>query len=561
MKRFLYLFAVVVNCLALNGLQAQIRMPAILSDHMVLQANMSVPIWGMAMPNGKVTVSFAGQEASAVVDAQGYWRLGLKPMAASEVGRNMILFETTTSGGKNQVQIEDVVVGQVWLAGGQSNMAFPVSSMEGKESVLQRADNAQLRLFHVTHMTAAEPVGLRPGEVSGDLEGKWVLASEKTVASFSAVAYLFGEELQRALHQPVGMISSNWGGTPIKTWMSQTAFTQNPNLHSYIEEYQKALVVHRKLISDPSSDEAYKAAEKLWQQDVGKNLDAENKAWNEKKLNGVDPGPKPKPSRPEPQNPDPTGVPLGGYRPSTPSISWNAMLAPMVPFAVRGALWYQGEANVSGYREYGEMLRAMVSNWRSLWGEPEMEFLCVQLPMNGPNGGKRELAHLREQQASVLQLPHTALAVAFDVGNPNDVHPASKIDIGHRLALIALGKVYGKQVAYTNPTMQSVNREGGKIRVNFTSVNGKLMIGKAPWLAKGAKAIPTDRLEGFELAGSNQKYYPAEAHIEGNSVIVSAQDVPEPVDIRYAFDASPEANLYDEAGMPAAPFRTDRIDN
>jgi len=537
---------------------AEPRMPAVFSDHMVLQAGRSVPVWGMAAPGSTVRVQFAGQSVQAVADGQGYWSLQLKALPSSpEPGRMLVTESAAGSDGADSIAIEDVLVGEVWMAGGQSNMAFPLNSMQGKDAVLAKAANPQLRLFTVTHRTAAEPLSMHPGQTPGDVEGKWVLADATSASAFSAVAYLFGAELQQSLQRPVGMISSNWGGTPIKTWMSPESFQANIQLHAYADEYQKALAIHRKVAADPKNEADYQAAEKLWRKEEGEKLDAAMKIWNEKKKSGADPGPRPTAGRPEPQNPDPTGVPLGGYRPSTPSISWNAMFAPLVPYAVQGALWYQGEANVSGYKEYGKMLRAQVEDWRRQWNEDALEFLCVQLPMNGANGGKRELAHLREQQASVLTLPHTGLAITYDVGDPGDVHPASKIDVAHRLALLARGQVYGQRVAYASPTLQSVSVDGTALRVRFAGVNGKLAIGQAPWVAADAKPLPMDKLLGFEVAGDDGVYHAADARIEGDSVVVSSKEVAAPRFVRYAWDASPQANLYDSTGLPAAPFRTD----
>ena len=537
---------------------AQLRMPAVFSDHMVLQAGRSVPVWGMAAPGATVRVQFAGQSVQAVADGQGFWKLQLMALSGSTQPGRMVITESAAGNhSSSSIAIEDVLVGEVWVAGGQSNMAFPLSSMQGKDAVLAKAANPQLRLFSVTHRTAAEPLSLHPGQAPGDVEGKWVLADTTSAAAFSAVAYLFGAELQQSLQRPVGLISSNWGGTPIKTWMSPVAFQSNPQLHVYEEEYQKALAIHGKVIADPQNEAGYQAAEKLWRKEEGEKLDAAMKIWNEKKKSGVDPGPRPTAGRPEPQNPDPTGVPLGGYRPSTPSISWNAMFAPLVPFAIEGALWYQGEANVSGYKEYGKMLRALVEDWRRQWNEDALEFLCVQLPMNGANGGKRELARLREQQASVLTLPHTGLAITYDVGDPGDVHPASKVDVAHRLALLARGKVYGQLLAYANPSLKSVSEEGTALRVRFAGVNGKLVIGQAPWVAADAKPLPMDELLGFEVAGDDRVFHAADARIEGDSVEVRSKEVSAPRFVRYAWDASPRANLYDSAGLPVAPFRTD----
>jgi sialate O-acetylesterase len=553
MKRLMGLAMVLLAAVAA---EAQVKMPALFSDHMVLQGGQPVPVWGMAAPGSEVTVAFAGQSAHATTDAAGYWKLTLKALKPSATAAEM-----TVSAAGSSVTIHDVLVGEVWLAGGQSNMAFGIDSMEGKEAVLAKADVPTLRLFDVKHETAAEPIGLHAGEMPGDVIGQWRVCDPATVKSFSAVALMFGIELEGDLKRPVGMISSNWGGTPIQTWMSLEAFKSVPALSKYVDEYAKALATHAKVMADPSIDAAYKADWKAWTKDVAPSQDAAVKAWNAaveaQKTGGPDPGPKPKPSRPEPQNPDPTGIPLGGYRPQSPGIAWNAMYEPMVPYAVKGALWYQGEANVSHYKEYGLLLRTMVEDWRKQFGEPEMPFLVVQLPANGKNNAKSELAHMREAQATVLQLPHTGLAITFDVGNPANVHPANKVDLAHRLTLVARGSVYGEKVDYTGPVMQSATAEGATMRVRFKGGDGVLKIAQQPWVAADTTPFPTDRLIGFQIAGADKVFHEATAKIAGDSVLLTADGVSSPKYVRYAWDESPRANLYDGNGLPAAPFRTD----
>lgn len=555
MSKILRVCAVVVLFSASS--RAEIKLPAILSDHMVLQSGNQVPIWGMATPGARMRVVFGGQAVSGIADSNGYWSVRLQAMQPSAAGAEMTISETSPGQAPpTSVTIRDVLVGEVWLAAGQSNMAYPLDAMQGKEKALAAAENPQLHLFTVRHMTAAEPVGLHPGEMVGDLQGSWQVSDAKTAAAFSAVGYLVAAELQRSIRRPVGMISSNWGGTPIKTWMALTALKSQPALSQYVDEYQKALAIHQQQIANPQIDLSYKAADQLWHQEVGDKYDAEMRQWNQVNESGGNPGPRPQPSRPEPQNPDPTGVPLGGYRPQSPGISWNAMFSPLIPYAIKGVLWYQGEANVSGYKEYGLMLRTMVQDWRLHWNEPAMEFLCVQLPANGKNGGARNLAHLREQQASVLTLPYTGLAISYDVGDPGNVHPANKVDIAHRLALIARGQVYGEKLTFTGPMMESAVQDGKTMRVRFTSIGGQLVIGQAPWVAKDAQQLPADRLVGFEIAGESGVFRPAVAAIDGDSVVLSADGVDAPRFVRYAWDESPQANLYDSSGLPAAPFRT-----
>lgn len=552
------LVGMMTGALTNTQMDAQVTLPAIISNHMVVQADSKVPLWGKASGGAAITASFNGKIASTHADPAGYWQLDLPPMTASDVPLTLTITEKKAVGVGSNVTIQDVLVGEVWIAGGQSNMAYGLDSMQGKEKYVAAATNPQIRLFTVKHNTSAEPMGMRPGLLPGDVDGKWELSAPKTAAAFSAVAYLFASELQGKLHKPVGVISSNWGGTPIQTWMSHEAFASDVVFQKYLDESAKAVALHRQLTADPENDAKYKADWQQWRKDVGETYDAAMKAWNLANEAGNDAGPRPTMSRPEPRNPDPTGIPLGGYRPMSPSVCWNAMYAPLLPYAMRGALWYQGEANVSGYKEYGPLLRSMVLDWRRQFANSDLDFLVVQLPANGANDAKRNLAHMREAQASVLTLPHTGLAVTFDVGDPGNVHPASKVDVANRLTQIALAKTYGRNVPYTGPVFESANADGDTFTVTFSHVAGNLVIAQTPWLSVHTVPFPLDHVIGFEIAGDDKVFAVATAIIAGrNKVLLKSEAVPHPRYVRYAFDESPRANLYDEAGLPTAPFRTD----
>ncbi len=539
-------------------MQGQIQLPAIISDHMVIQANSKVPLWGKSSGGAAITASFKGKSVATHADDAGFWHLDLPPTPASDVPQTLTITEKNGVAAASSVTIQDVLVGEVWIAGGQSNMAYGLDAMQGKERYIASATNPQLRLFTVKHNTSADPIGMRPGLEAGDVEGKWELSAPKTAAAFSAVAYLFATEVQGQIHKPVGVISSNWGGTPIQTWMSHDAIASDAAFKKYQDESAKAVALHRQLAADPANDAKYKADWQQWRNEVGEAYDAAMKAWNAANESGKEAGPRPVMSRPEPRNPDPTGIPLGGFRPGSPSVCWNAMYAPLMPYAMRGALWYQGEANVSGYREYGPLLRAMVLDWRRQFANPDLDFFVVQLPANGANDTKRNLAHMREAQATVLTVPHTGLAVTFDVGDPGNVHPASKVDVAHRLAVIALAKTYGRSIPYTGPVFKAAKAEGSALSVTFSHVAGKLVIAQTPWLSVHTVPFPLDHVIGFEIAGDDKVFAPATATIAGSDrVVLKSESVPHPRYVRYAFDESPRGNLYDEAGLPTAPFRTD----
>ncbi len=546
--------SVCVLVMSMGSAKAEVRLPAIFSDHMVLQSRTPVTVWGRATPDSKVTVSFAGQEVKGNADAQGYWSVKLASLQPQATASEMTVRE---AGLGEPVVIHDVLVGEVWLACGQSNMAFTLLSMDGKDVYLEKAANDQIRFFQVKQNVAAEPLGLRPGITEGDVHGEWIISDAKNAAAFSAVGGLFAQELQAKLHRPVGMISSNWGGTPIQTWMSLDAFRSSPLLAPDLARYDELLAKHKQVSADSQAEARFRAEHEKWYEEIGKTFDDRMREWNKARETGGDPGPRPTPSKPEPHNPDPIGLTLGGERPHTPSTAFNAMIAPLIPFAAKGVLWYQGEENVSHWQQYGVQLSAMVPDWRTKWNEPNMEFLVVQLPAFGKNEEPRNLPHLREAQAEVLKLPHTSLIVSYDVGSPGNVHPRRKVDVAHRLTMAALGAVYGEHIPFRGPMLTSVKQKGDEVMLHFSDDASKLVIGQSPWLAPDAVQFPKDRLVGFEVSGPDGTFFPAEAEIHGWDIVLHAPSVKQPRSVRYAWNQSPQANLYDDAGLPAAPFCTD----
>jgi sialate O-acetylesterase len=510
---------------------------------MVLQRDLPVPIWGQAAAGEKITVEFGGQNASTVADAAGKWLVRFSPLPSSAEPRTLAV------QAENSIRLTDVLVGEVWLASGQSNMALPLSAAHNATEALAGATDPLLRFFTVQHATAAEP--------QTDLRGKWELTTPAAAKGFSAAAYFFARELRAKLGCPVAILHSSWGGTSAQTWLSLEALRRDPPFTAHLKKWDESLAQHRAVLADPQRSLAYQQDLKQWQNDVAPAFNAAMKDYNA----GKSTGPKPVPVRPEPSNPDPIGLPSPSARPSVPGVIYNAQIAPLAPFAMRGALWYQGEANGASGVEYRSLLPRLIGDWRARWGQGDFPFFIVQLP--GWNHDPKpapfhDWPWLREAQAlTARNTPGAALAVTIDLGNPNDVHPKDKLDVGHRLALLARRVVYGEAIAASGPMFRAVTFTGPSARVTFNEVGTGLVIGEAPWHADGTEPLPTDRLLGFSLAGADQEWHDADARIEGDRVIASSSAVSAPVAVRYAWANSPRCNLYNRDGLPAAPFRSD----
>ena len=537
--------------LAAVSAAAKVRLPAVFSDHLILQREAGVSVWGWADADEPVTVEFAGQKKSAAADAHGRWRVTLDSLATSAEPR-----ELKVTGKDSSVKISDVLVGDVWLAGGQSNMGFPLNSAHNAKEELPQAGDPQLRFFRVKTKTAAEP--------QTDGTGSWEASTPETAKNFSGVAYFFAKEIRRDQKVPVAVLQAPWGGTDIETWISLEGLKTSPALTNPLARWEQAVTEHAKIKANPQLVTAYENDLKQWQAEVAPAYNALLKKYNEDKAAGKAVGAKPQPVRPEPSNPDPMGMPSPSRRPSTPTVNFNGMIAPLVPYAVRGVIWYQGENNGARGLEYRDLFPRLIEDWRHQWvenGGADFPFLFVQLPCNGPDSvpvAEGGWPWLREAQWLTLQkVPRTGMAVTIDVGNPNDVHPTDKLDVGQRLALVARNKVYGETVVASGPLFQGFQIEGDQVRVRFTETGGGLVSGRQPWLAPRVEPFPQDKLIGFFIAGEDRKWFAADASIAGDSVLVSSAKVPRPVAVRYGWANSPRCNLYNRAGLPAAPFRTD----
>ncbi len=490
--------------------RADVKLPSIFSDHMVLQRNVAVPVWGWADPGETVSVSVVGQTETATADAAGNWKLKLGKLSADGP-------LTLTIAGHNTIVIEDVLVGEVWLASGQSNMQLSVNDVTNSWKEKASAKFPQIRGFFVERHPAITP--------QKNCGGKWVVCSPETVGNFSAAAYFFGRELHQQLGGPVGLVQASWGGTPIETWSSMASMEAKPELGPVLKNWQATLHPY----DEAKAQTEYVRALAHWTSNTAK-LKAEGKTI--------------------PPQPQKKGDPR--IDKNYPANMFNGMIAPIIPYAIRGAIWYQGENNAANdlAKLYALQLSLMIQDWRQRWDEGDFPFAWVQLPnfhpqTKAPVGTNyNNWCVVRECMLHTLAVNNTGMAITVDVGEANNIHPKNKQAVGHRLALWALAKVYGKDIPYSGPLPDGHKVNGDEITLSFKNTDGGLV-------AKDGD------LKGFAIAGEDHRWVWAKARIEGDQVIVSSPEVKSPRAVRYAWAANPDCNLFNGAGLPASPFRTD----
>ena len=453
-----------------GGLRADVQLPSLFADHMLLQADRPIHVWGLADPNEEVTVSFRSQVVAASASDTGEWSLHLDP---SDTGGPF----TLDVQGNNKISLEDVYVGEVWVASGQSNMVWPLEQSNDAEAEIAAASFPEIRFFKVDQSTADLPLT--------DLTGEWQVVSPETAGGISAVAYFFARHLHRQLGLPIGIIQSAWGGTPAEAWTSQEALGSDRELAALIPSYDRTARIARSRRQDPRLHHK-------------------------------------------------------------PTALYNAMIAPLTNYAIRGAIWYQGENN--GNRGQGilyrKLFRTLIEDWRGAWGLGDFPFLFVQLANYGKVPSADAWPELREAQTMALGLANTGMAVTIDIGNPTDIHPRNKQDVGLRLALAARVVTYGESgIDHAGPMFRQATWEGQRVRLWFDHTYEGLEARGGP-------------LRGFEMAGAAGGFYIAEASIQGNTVVLSNPAVPAPARVRYGWAADPDANLFNSAGLPASPFRT-----
>ncbi len=502
LKSITHFSALIVSIAMAGGsVDAEVKLPAIISDHMVLQADAEVPIWGVASPGEAISVSFGEATATTTAGADGRWETRLPKLKSGQANSLMIR-------GSNVVTIKDVLVGEVWLGSGQSNMAMAVNRVQNSEQEYAAAKFPQIRMFTVSNGAART--------AQADCQGEWVVCSPETVARFSATAYFFGRELHRELGVPVGLINSSVGGTPIESWISPEAQAASPELKAFFASEAKADGEF-----DATQAKAKFASDMATWEEAAKKAKAASKAV---------------PKKPE----DPLVV---RERKGNVGGLFNGKIAPLVKYRIRGGLWYQGEANSTPAKAnfYQYQLPLLIKDWRTRWGY-DFPIAWVQLPNFGGPG--RDWPTVREAMLKTLAVPNTGMAIAIDIGEEKDIHPKNKQEVGRRLALWALGEVYGKSGPTSGPLPAGHESRADAIVVRFKHAQGGLV-------AKGGE------LRGFEIADKSGKWSAAAARIEGDSIIVSSSAVTAPTAARYAWSNYPDSNLFNGAGLPASPFRTD----
>ncbi|MEO6184627.1 MAG: sialate O-acetylesterase [Verrucomicrobiota bacterium] len=477
--------------------QAEVKPHVLFSNGAVLQRGLAVPIWGSANEGEKITVQFNGQEISTTAK-NGRWLVRLKPIQAGGPF-------TLTIKGANTITLTNIWGGEVWLCSGQSNMGFQLSRAENAAQAMATAGDSQLRLFSVPHEAADSP--------RQDISGAWQESTSQTASNFSAVAYFFGRDLRRALKVPVGLIDSSVGGTPAEAWTSRETLAADPELKKVLELY----AANVRLFDPEKASADFKNASQKHAEKV--------KAAT---LAGKTPPVAPKKAT------------HPGATAKRPAGLYNAMIAPLQPYALAGVIWYQGEANSGRAEQYQVLFPALIRNWRQAWGQGDFPFLFVQI---APYAQMKP--EIREAQLITAQrVPRTAMVVTTDVGEETDIHPKKKEPVGARLALAASALAYGEKIEFSGPVYASMKTQGAKVILSFTHVGGGLMAKRGD-------------LKGFKIAGVDGNFVPATANIDGDTVVLSNASVKNPAAVRYGWDRVPEVNLFNKDGLPATPFRTD----
>lgn len=483
---------------------APLRLSGLFRDGVVLQREQAVPVWGWAEPAAEVQVAFHGVDVRTTVAGDGRWRVDLPAMPADPKGATL-----SVRAGRERCEVRDVVVGEVWLCSGQSNMEWMVSQVEGAEREIASANFPLIRQFRVPKEPSEQP--------RDDVKGDWQPVVPSKVGLFTGVGYFFARDVHRALGGvPVGLINASWGGKMIEVFTPPSAIARTPHgaaVQRRWEIEQKDLTTRR---------QSYPEALARW-----------TAARDEAQHTGT------------PFNQSRPQDPFDILRQHRPGCAFNAMIAPLIPYGLRGVLWYQGEHNISRPGEYRAMFGALIADWRERFGQGDLPFYFVQLssfaaPMDKTRFG---FAELREAQARTLEVANTGMAVSIDVGTPDNIHPRNKQDVGARLARIALKHTYGQGGEWSGPVLRSATAQGSRLRLAFDHASGGLVL------------RPVGTASSFEVAGSDGVFHAGETVVDGDAVLVHASAVSAPRAVRYAWANAPAATLFNTAGLPASPFR------
>jgi sialate O-acetylesterase len=489
--------------LTVPAARAEVRLPKILSSHMVLQRDQPLHIWGWSDPGEKISATLNGATQSTTGDRLGTWNVYLPPQSAGGP------YQLTVSG-TNTITLDDILIGDVWFASGQSNMEMPLNGFPGSAVVtdaaqeIAGANQPTMRLLFIPHKTSWFPLR------DFDANPSWTVCTPATAANFSAVAYFFGREIATKEHVPIGLIDSTWGGTPAEAWVSLDSLSADaalmPAFATWAQMADEQADVPALLSAEKREDEAARSA----------NQPPPKHSWH-----------------PEPSS-------------WSPAWLYNAMVAPAINYPIKGVIWYQGETNSKLARAplYEKLFPSLIADWRSQWRQGVFPFLFVQISSYTSNATE-SWPTVREAQRRTLSVAETAMAVTIDVGDPDNVHPSNKQAVGARLALAAEAIAYGENIEYSGPLFRETSLEPGGVRVWFTHVAAGLV-------AKGGP------LQGFEIAGDDHHFIDATARIEGASILVSNPQVGTPQFVRYGWQNAPVVNLFNSAGLPASPFTSEQ---
>lgn len=488
---------------------ADVKLPAIFTPHMVLQRDIACPIWGKADPGESVTVSIAGQSATATADGSGKWVAKLKPLAVG--GPHTLVVK-----GKNEIKLDDVLVGEVWVCSGQSNMAWNVSQANDPDLEIATAKFPNIRFISVPNVGSQEPLD--------NFAGQWDICTPETVAQFSAVGYFFGRQLHQTLGVPVGLIDNAWGGSACEAWIKRDLLKADPQYAELMQRWAET----ESSYDQAKADKAHEVALAKWKQDV----EAAKQA-----------------GKPLPRQPQHASAVLKGNQ--RPGNLYGGCLKPVLGYGIRGAIWYQGESNAGRAYQYRDLFPLMIQSWRDEWAQGDFPFYWVQLAdflAEKPEPGDSNWAELREAQTMTMsRLKNTGEAVIIDLGESNDIHPRNKQDVAKRLARWALAKDYGVQIAYHAPSYKSAEVQGNKLVLTFDHVGS------------GLKNHDYHDVRGFAIAGEDRKFVWGTAQITGpNQITVSSPSVKEPKAVRYGWADNPVCNIRAKDNLlPLTPFRTD----